>query len=59
MTAEKQMTIAEQAKASSDYYAFAEENHVDVDQDWDNETTTYIFEDGSKLECCGPELTAK
>ena len=29
---------------------------VDGDQDWDNEKTTYTFEDGSQLVCSGPDF---
>ena len=29
------------------------------DQDWENETTTYHFEDGSSIEDCYPYLTVK
>lgn len=28
----------------------------DRDQDWDNEATTFTFEDGSKLRCSYPTL---
>lgn len=36
-----------------------EDRAVEVDQNWEEETTTYIFEDGSKIiDCCG-ELTAE
>lgn len=30
---------------------------IEVNQDWDAETTTYIFEDGSKIEDCNGFLT--
>lgn len=30
---------------------------VSVDQDWDNETTTYVFNDGSELVDCNGHLT--
>lgn len=54
------MSIAEQikdyhtARPSEDGYYDAmtiecEEKAVEIDQDWDNETTTYTFADGSAM----------
>ena len=65
------MTIAEQIKSFhaqvkengessvQDYDALVnecEEKAVSIDQDFDNGSTTYIFEDGSVLEWVGSEL---
>ena len=33
-----------------------ERTAVDVNQDWENETTTWTFEDGSKLALTGSEM---
>lgn len=35
-----------------------EEKAVTVDQDWDNESTTYVFADDSCIVCCGSEVSA-
>jgi hypothetical protein len=35
-----------------------EQEAVTTDQDWDAESTTYIFADGSCIVCCGPEVSA-
>lgn len=32
----------------------AESESIDIDQDWAHETTTYVFDDGSRLAVCGP-----
>lgn len=49
----KMTTIAQQLKAecksAADVMERAEQMRADADQDWENETTTYTFEDGSKL----------
>ena len=38
--------------------AYCAEIATDVDQDWDEESTTYTFLDGSKLRFSGPEVAA-
>ena len=38
--------------------AECEQMAVTIDQDWDAESTTYIFADGSCIVCCGPEVSA-
>jgi len=54
------LTIAETIKAecknSSDAMDHAAELEADADQDWNNETATFTFEDGSKLAASGPEF---
>ena len=46
-------TIAEKIKTrylkNSDAYDICERLHVDINQDWDNMETTYIFNDDSQL----------
>ena len=53
-------TIAQQLKAecksASDVMERAERMRADADQDWENETTIYTFEDGSKLVVSGPSF---
>ena len=39
---------------ASDAIKHAEEIAVDVDQEWETETTKYKFEDGSMLSVSGP-----
>jgi hypothetical protein len=34
----------------------AETNAIGIDQDWEKETTTYTFEDGSKIVSSGQEV---
>lgn len=53
MTTTAQQLKAE-CKSAADVMKRAEQMRADADQDWDNETTTYTFEDGSKLEVSGP-----
>ena len=56
------MTIAQQIKSFHDGYldavAEAEQQAVDVEQDFDAETTTFIFADGSCLVWSGSNLSA-
>jgi hypothetical protein len=62
------MTIAQQIKAFHQdsigrvqieaLVAECEDAAVTTDQDWDAESTTYIFSDGSCIVCCGPEVSA-
>jgi hypothetical protein len=53
-------TIAQQLKAecksAADVMERADKMRADADQDWDNETTTYTFEDGSKMVVSGPSF---
>lgn len=36
--------------------SFAESESVDINQDWENETTTFVFADDSALEVCNGEI---
>lgn len=50
--------IAQQLKAecetAADVMERAGHMRADADQNWNNETTTYTFEDGSKMVVSGP-----
>jgi hypothetical protein len=54
MTTAKQ--IKDNFKSFADATNEADKLAKDRDQDWDNETTVFIFEDGSKLKACYPFL---
>ena len=51
-------TIAQQlkteCKTAADVMERAAELRADADQNWSEETTTYTFEDGSKMVVSGP-----
>lgn len=53
-------TIAQQLKAecksAADVMERADKMRAEADQDWDNETTTYTFKDGSKIIVSGPSF---
>ena len=53
-------TIAQQlkseCKSAADVMERADQMRAESDQDWDNETTTYTFDDGSKLVVSGPSF---
>lgn len=53
-------TIAQQlkseCKSAADVMERADQMRAEADQDWDNETTTYTFDDGSKLVVSGPSF---
>ena len=55
------MSIAEQIKQSDSDFLRVVENAdtvaIDADQDWENQATTFVFSDGSKLKAQFPELT--
>ena len=50
-------TIPSEAETHSTIAA-VEAAAVETDQDWDDESTTFIFADGSKLKICGDEWIA-
>jgi hypothetical protein len=50
------LTIKENFKDFASATNEADKLAIDKDQDWDNETTVFIFEDGSKLKSCYPEV---
>lgn len=55
------MNIAEQIKQSDSDFLRVVENAdkiaIDADQDWENQETTFVFSDGSKLKAKFPEFT--
>lgn len=53
--AEDNTTLYEFAKNSK----YQDHVPVSIDQDWENHTTTYTFEDGSKLINCESEWEVK
>lgn len=44
-----QATNEDKRLISCEAYDLAESKEADIEQDWENEATTYIFADGSKL----------
>lgn len=50
--------IKDAANNSTDAMEQAEAAGAQADQDWDAETTTFTFADGSKLVVSGPSFTA-
>ena len=52
--------MAEKYKGASDLLtALNESPDLDVNQDWDNESTTWTFSDGSQIAISGPDVTVK
>ena len=55
------MTIATQVKNNYSNFAnalvHAEQIAVDAEQDWENQTTIFVFSDGSRLKAVYPEIT--
>lgn len=48
--------INEECSSAADVMERSEIIGADTDQDWENETTTYTFDDGSKIVVSGPSF---
>jgi protein-arginine kinase activator protein McsA len=56
---ENEMNIAQQIAETNHYNAadvMEALTNVEGDQDWENESTTWTFEDGSKIVVCGSSV---
>ena len=44
---------------TNDLMTALDEAGIDSDQDWEEETTVWTFDDGSQISVSGPEVTVK